>query len=159
MGNQFELFPPSNIEDYYTDQSIYCADIGDRRITSAYTPWGIKCIDSQYSILIQKMDIPVKEVYAMDRVSTGWYLQFKEEYTPIPLDSEIGGPICVRVEWIDGTIKDFFYHDRPIFDIKTRKVNVEWLKSNIKKNPHLHVMIKENLLDNIESYLKLTKKI
>ena len=32
----------------YTDQGIYVSEFGDRRVTTAYTTYGIRCIDSNY---------------------------------------------------------------------------------------------------------------
>lgn len=149
MNNQFELFPETNIFDYYIDQSRHSSSIGDRVITASFTPWGIKEIDLQYSTLIQHMYLPIKGVYGIYRKIVN-VTKYEETYESLELDSEVSGPHGVRVEWINGKVHNFFYQDRPIFDKISRTINVEWLIKNITKNPHLHVMIKENLLGNID---------
>jgi len=158
MGNdinqyELDLDEITDINNYYVDQSVYRGII-----SSAYTPYGIKCIDSQYSILIRNIDSKVKQLYAINRREhqeisprTGklYNAGYKTFYDPIPLDDNY----CeVRVEWENGTTHDFFYGDKPVFDINTRKSNPEQLKKEIKVNPHLHLMIKENLLLNLDNF-------
>ena len=162
--NQHELQFDENVDirDWYIDQSMSSTNIGFRNISSAYTPWGIGAIDSQYSALIRNVNFKVKQLYAINRrVSTycdiktrkvhEMYLAYHTYYDPIELNDKY----CeVRVEWENGEIRDFLYGDRPVFDVKTRKSNPEQLRKSIKENLHLHVMIKENLILNLENYVK-----
>jgi len=157
--SQYKLF--EDIEDYYVDQSAFSSEFADRCISSFYTPYGIKCIDSQYSFLIQNMD-QCATVYKIKR-EIEKYIDFKgvecegihyvDKYEPIPSDYDSRCGYGFRIIYDDGNTKDFFYGKRPIFG-SDRKIDVEQLITDIKNDAHLHVMIKENLLQNIENYEK-----
>ena len=166
MGNKqydIEFEEKPDVQSYYVDQAIHHSTYGYRSITSAYTPWGISKIDEQYCTLIRNMHFKVKQLYAINRrVSTYCdiktrqehevYLGYHTYYDPIELNDRY----CeVRVEWENGHIHDFFYGNKPVFDINTRKTNPEQLRKEIIDNPHLHVKIKENLVGNLDSYLKM----
>jgi len=159
MNMQYELEFEKIIDfdKIYIDQSIFITDVADHRIRSAYTVHGIKCIDSQYGHLIRNMHSKVKQLYKIDRrVSTYCdiktrqvherYHGYHTYYDPIELDYRWGS---VRVEWENGHIVDFHYGDQPVFDVKTRRSNPDQLRKEILDNPHLHIMIKENLLSNL----------
>lgn len=162
-NNQFEIQfeEKEDIESYYVDQSIYSTQIGYRSITSAYTPWGISKIDAQYGYLIRAINSKVKQLYAINR-RPAQYSDIKNRevhesyhYYTFYDTIELSDSYCeVRVEWENGQIADFFYGSKPVFDIKTRKTNPEQLRKEIIDNPHLHVKIKENLISNLDSYLK-----
>jgi len=159
MQYELEFEEGIDFDKIYIDQSIFITDVADRRISSAYTAYGIQCIDSQYIHLIRNMQYKVKQLYKIDRrVSTycdiktrkvhEMYLSYHTYYDPIELDYRWGD---VRVEWENGNIVDFHYGDQPVFDIKTRRSNPDQLRKEIIDNPHLHIMIKENLLSNLNS--------
>ena len=81
-------YPKSlDVEEYYIDQAMYNVNAYGRRITSFYTPFGIKQIDS----------------------------------------------------WLSKQIRN---------ESKYSKIELEQL---IKRNPHLHNVIKTNLLDNLKN--------
>jgi hypothetical protein len=73
------LMPP-NIDDLWVDQSITNVDVADRNFFAAYTPYGIKMIDSRFGWRIRKLlktdDESIKEVKRMSHLSE-WG---KEEY-------------------------------------------------------------------------------
>jgi hypothetical protein len=162
--NQYELQLDEtvNIRDWYIDQSMFSTNIGFRNISSAYTPWGISAIDGQYCTLIRNVNIKVKQLYAINRRKYEDFCNIKTRevhmsfhprtfYDPIELNDKYWD---VRVEWENGDVHDFHYGDKPVFNLETRKTNPEQLKKEIIDNPHLHVKIKENLLLNLESYVK-----
>ena len=148
-----------DIDSYYVDASAQSFDYGNRTISSSYTSYGIKCIDSQYCRLIQNLNQKVKQLYAINR-RYAEYSNIKTReahkgyecftyYDKIELDQNY----CeVRVEWENGQTHDFFYGNKPKFDLITRKTDPDLLKNEIIDNPHLHVKIKENLISNLESY-------
>lgn len=160
MNMQYEIEFEEGIDfdKIYIDQSIFITDVADRRISSAYTAYGIQCIDSQYGHLIRNMQSKVKQLYKIDRRKPKYcdiktrkeyeMYSYHTYYDPIELDYRCGD---VRVEWENGHVVDFHYGDQPVFDIRTRKTNPDQLRKEILDNPHLHIMIKENLLSNINS--------
>lgn len=163
--NQYEIEfkEKESFEDYYLDQSMKSARYGDRIIGSAYTPYGIKCIDSQYSSLILNLNLEVKQIYNIDRRPIkGCHIKTKKEYEsfydtfydPIDIDGKGYTGYGLKIEWVNGRTKEFFYGNRPKFDINTRKTDPIQLRQEIIDNPHLHVKIKENLLSNLETFSK-----
>lgn len=161
MNNQqYELEFERNIEDWYVDQSPK----GGAFISSIYTPHGIKQIDSQYCNLIQNINNKIKQVYRIARRPTVYsviktrevkemYLSHQTYYDPIEL-SDHNGYGEIRIEWETGFHYDFYYGTTPLFDVKSGKVDPDQLRMSIKNCPNLHVMIKENLLLNLDNYLK-----
>lgn len=159
--NQYELQFDENeeIDSFYVDVSMQSVDYGDRNITCIYTTYGIKCIDSQYCRLIQNLNVKVKQLYRINRRHAEYSnIKTKEihkgiehftYYDKIELDQNY----CeVRVEWENGQTHDFFYGNKPKFDISTRKIDSDLLKNEIIENCHLHIKIKENLISNLETY-------
>ena len=155
-NNQYELEFESNFDEYYIDQSF----INGCFISSCYTSYGIKCIDSQYAFLIMNMH-RCGTLYTIER-NVEKYIwkgiecegtQYIETYKTIDLnDKKRGMNFGVRVIYDNGNQKDFFYGQKPIFDTETRKIDIEQLINDIKADVHLHVKIKENLLENIKNY-------
>lgn len=156
-NNQFkiEFEEQKDVQAYYVDQARFYGVV-----SGSYTSYGIHCIDTQYFHLISNINIKVKQLYAINRrrercisVRTGEEYEgnYKTYYDPIELNDRY----CeVRVEWEGGHVHDFFYGKKPVFDLETRKTNPEQLRKEIIDNPHLHVKIKENLLLNLENYVK-----
>lgn len=163
MNAQYEIeFEEPKIESYYIDQAMR----GGSLVFSAYTPYGIRQIDSQYCTLIRNINCKVAQLYAIKRRRYEYLCNIKTRevsmsptlgtfYDPINFDGEY---YEVRVLWENGHQHDFYYGNKVVFDPITRKTNPEQLKVCIKNNPHLHVKIKENLLENLENYLKLDYK-
>jgi hypothetical protein len=162
MNQQYELaLGGQDIDSWYIDQSptsgVY--------VGSAYTPWGVRKIDSQFCMLIQNIHNKIKRVYHINRrkaESTNIKTRKVEEgydyftyYEPIEQSELNRWPYCeMRIEWEYGKYHDFYYAKAPVFDLKTGNIDPEQLRKQIKECPHLHVMIKENLLLNLENYLK-----
>jgi hypothetical protein len=148
------------MEDIYVDQAFRTVGFGDRVITSSYTPHGIRCIDSQYCKLILNLHRNIKNVFHINRrkaifssVNTRKVEESYDYYTfydKIEM-SQCNGYLEIRIEWDNGEIGDFFYGTTPTFDLKTKNINPKQLKKEIKNNPHLHKMIKDNLLSNINT--------
>jgi len=159
MNKQYTLeFETPNVDSYYVDQTMYSTSIS----FSAYTPYGIKCIDSQYIFLIMNMH-QCGTLYTIERnrekyidwrgiecVSPGKYIETYKPVTP-EYKSRYAG-FGFRVVYDNGIYKDFFYGKGPMFDPETRKINIQQLIYDIKDDVHLHVKIKENLLENIKNY-------
>lgn len=159
--NQYEIELEEDPSVYYVDQSIHNSTIGYRTITSAYTPYGIRSIDSEYCNLIRNLNVPVKQVYGINRRKYEDFCDIKTRevhmsfnygtfYDPIELNSRRHE---IRIEWINGEYRDFLYNEVPLFDLKSRMVNFNSLINSIKDNQHLHVKIKENLLSNLNVQL------
>ena len=151
-----------NKEIDYSDQAVYINEFGDRRITSFWTSYGIKCIDSQFCRRIQNINVEVDKISNIDRVKETYigrdgkeheyYLKYKTVY----VEKKIGEPEVgygERVLWKNGTQYDFVYDDMCKFDPLTRKENPNELRKEILDNPHLHKDIKENLIYNLDQYL------
>lgn len=163
MNNQYELeIEEKDIRDYYVDQASFGLSVPGLHYFGSYTPQGIRILDEEYSNLIKNLNIEVKEVFAINRCreicvnsKTGETFEgkYKTYYDPIPIDEKRGAE--TRVVWENNVTFDFLQGEKPVFDSKTRKTNPEHLRQSIKKNPHLHTVIKENLLQNLESILAL----
>ena len=54
---EMKLFPV-NMDKMYVDQSMKNSQYGDRNLFSAYTPYGIKQIDSEFAKRIMEGDEP-----------------------------------------------------------------------------------------------------
>lgn len=163
MNNQYEIELEGindDVESYYVDQAV-----NNGVIYSFYTFHGIHCIDSEYSNLIRNINEKVKRIYLINRkksqcsdIKTRELFEFHNYYTwydSVELSNHRLNEI--RIEWENGFICDFTYIIIPKFDLITRKTNPELLRKEIKENPHLHNKIKENLLENLDNYLKHEK--
>lgn len=162
MNNQYEIELEginNNVESYYVDQSMR----NGAGVFSAYLPYGIRCIDSDYCNLIRNINEEIKQIHSIVRrklqcsdIKTRELFEFFNYYTwyePIELNGRSNGHGIV-VEWENGNKHEFIYGGIPKFDLKTRKSDPEQLRKEIKENPHLHNKIKENLLGNLDNYLK-----
>lgn len=153
-------------EEIYVDQSSNYSEFYDRAVFSSYTPYGIKCIDSEFCSRIQNIDSRiVKIVYiAVERMLSkdSWlskadiekYKDLKSELTIEDLiENKWGGwGNELRITWENGNTREFFYWDAPmVIDIETGKENPVILREHILKNPHLHQEIKDNLISNLDS--------
>lgn len=149
----------------YTDQSIYSNTYGDRRFTSAFTPYGIKCMDSHYCNRIMNLKNPVDKIYNINRVKDtfigldGKEYESRIHYKTVYDEVEVGQPSCgygIRVVRKDGSRYDYTYYEAmPKFSPNTRMEDPKELRKSIMDNVHLHKDIKENLLSNLKSYENL----
>lgn len=152
MANrQYGLFPEEK-RDLYVDQS----PSGGGKVSSVYTPHGVRCIESEYTSLILNIGKKIKNVYKIDRrqieysclgtrkVDTSY--DFHTFYDKVNLGEKFYSD--VRIVWGEGNYKDFFYISPSLVD--NTEVDIQKLTKSIVQNPNLHVLIKENLLHNIQ---------
>lgn len=154
---------PEDIESVYVDQAGTSSAYGGRRISSFYTPYGIKCIDTNFAARIQNIDQNIKGLYQINRVKKKFIgrdgkehesMNYETVYDQIPLNKIQQGTLGIRVVWENGAMRDFTNGDNfPTQFIKGKEDPIA-LKEDIKKNPHLHKVIKKNLLGNLKNYLK-----
>lgn len=108
-----------NFDEIYRDQAIYQISTPGYHVLTAYTPEGIRKLDSLFC----------QRILAFRRNKP--YIEYSWSYWS-PLSDEPKRPPVKVVEKI--------YND-------TKKT----LKKDIRNNPHLHPIIKENLLYNLNS--------
>lgn len=122
---------PANTEELYVDQAM----VNGCGVFAAYTPWGIKQIDSMFCWRIQKLDRDQKKVRKELRATRcRELLRWRKE--------------CVGKPWLRR-------RSRPdTFDVNEKLTHVgedpEAIRKDILDNPHLHACIKENLIDNLD---------
>ncbi len=175
------FFPEANVrvlskeitmtEIDYTDQSMRATRFYDRVITSAYTPYGIKCMDSDFIARIMNINNPVENIFEIARrhpikinVHNGKEYEsmyYETYYDKLELKNQQRA-YChgLRVVWRQsrGNVytRDFFYEVIPRFSVRTRKESKFRIACDIRNNHHLHQDIKDNLLYNLDNYAKLT---
>lgn len=170
------------VEDYYVDCAGSSIVAGDRRITSFYTPHGIKCIDGEFSRRIQNINKPVVKLIKVDRnphyfdetYSSDWW----DDYTELSLNEDFysygrtafihhDGNIFRELEdkrtekaKINGIqyqqfelIAFIYTYTHPTYSAKHKGEDPTKLRKEIEENPNLHPKIKENLLGNLKTYL------
>lgn len=157
-------------------------------VSSSYTSYGIKCIDSEYCRRIQNINNPVKKLIRVDRVPhyrDGTYSSdYWDEYTELPLDEDFRS--YDRSVFVHNDNEIYSYHvitedmqrriDRgrpyndkyiivkeytythPIYSAKHNGEDPEALEKEIKDNHNLHQTIKDNLLLNLKNILQKWKK-
>jgi hypothetical protein len=153
------------LEIDYTDQAIRSTKFYDRRITSAYTPYGISCIDLQYCHRIQNIHNKIILIESIMCERHNKYKNKNENDLPtiIPIKKYVLGDWAgcsgwgndLRITWETGFKYDFHYWDETLkIDPKTHKECPKALLKDIRTNPHLHDDIKDNLIGNLMDYLK-----
>lgn len=162
--NQYKLEFEGFEENIHIDQSF----LNDANICSAYTSWGLKVIESDYITFILNVNVKVKQLYNIERrtgeicispitgkeyVSSDW----KTYFDPIKIEESGKHSYGLRIEWENGEMRDIYGDNYPIFNPKTKMIDIEALKKQITNNVHLHVKIKKNLLDNLNNYIKNKK--
>lgn len=155
MSGEYKMF--EEVEDYYVDQAMFGIRHVGFSMGSTFTSYGIKCIDSEYCILIQQIDRPILKAYEFERrraqfsdvktrkvdTTYGHY----EFYDPIEI-SKIENTCEPVIVWENRERKFTYINEIKVVD---NMIDVKWLTKSIKNNKHLHVKIKENLLGNIAS--------
>jgi hypothetical protein len=162
-----------SMDDLYIDQNIN----GYRLTTSAYTPHGIKCMDSEYCHRILNIGRPVKAVLSIERNKHGY--DYYNDYEPLDLSKDITSyyeklkfvyddePLVIpqvsnsnpeslkeRRNFDNSFGEDRTYsYTHPKYFVEYQGENPKLLEKEIKDNPHLHRMIKDNLLSNLKTYL------
>jgi hypothetical protein len=170
------------MRDLYYD----CAGSYGRYVSSSYTSYGISCIDSEYCRRIQNIYKPVLKLIKIERVphyKDGTYRSdYWDEYTELSLDDDYHN--YDRVSFIHNEGNSFielpdkrtekgkengvqyqqfmlitpeYSYTHPTYSAKHRGEDPKLLRKEIKENPHLHKLIKKNLLDNLTNYIKIHK--
>ena len=171
------------MEDLYYD----CAG-SYGSVSSFYTSYGIRCIDSEYSRRIQNLYKPVLKLIKIDRVShygSGIYTSdYWDDYTELSLDedfhnydrvcfvhdegnafielpdkrTEKGKANGIQYQQFMLITREYSY-THPTYSAKHKGEDPKALRKEIKENPHLHKLIKKNLLGNLTNYTKRHKEI
>jgi hypothetical protein len=132
-GYQLSLpLMPGTIEELYIDQAM----VHGAGVFAAYTPWGIRQIDSQFCTRIQ--DILQGKEQALERI------QKKKEKELNKVSKECP---CYKEARLAG-IKE-----RAAEKLSHVGEDPEKLREEILVNPHLHACIKENLIGNLDRIL------
>lgn len=155
----------------YRDQSPHCSRFADRRIDSIYTEHGIKCIDTQFGIRIRNIHNKIIRItqISIERMlagEVGWHEETKKwrasgMKAEVTIDDFInnkwgGWGNELRITWDNGDTYEFFYWDNVlVIDPNTGKEDPKILRKHIRKNKHLHKDIKNNLILNLNNYLKV----
>jgi len=158
--NQYKLDLEGFDENIHIDQSSKYGPVG-----SSYTSWGVKVIESDYITFIQNINVKVKQLYNIARrtgeicinprtgkeyISGDW----KTYYDKIKIDKSGRHSFGLCIEWENGESRDIHGDTYPKFDSKTKMIDAEALKIQLINDIHLHVRIKENLLLNLDNYVK-----
>lgn len=131
---------PVDIEEIYRDQAtIFNED--HINVFAAYTPWGIRELDSEYCTRIR--DIQMGPEQARDRINNKLKTELYEASLVCCLYKES------RIEGI---------YDRIQKELDRVGEDPEELRNEILCNPHLHPCIKENLIGNLDIILLEMKK-
>ena len=184
-----------DIDDLYYDQSRHDSTYGDRRITSAWTPYGLRTIDGEFGRRIRNIMDPVTRLIkvkrtphytsAMNGYSVPYHSDYWDEYTELPLDQDFHSfDRCVfihddndpyyKIRWDAKTQAEharkivlgrpvqthqvcatIYTYTHPTYSAKHRGEDPKALRKEIKECINLHYLIRENLLSNLDSYLRL----
>lgn len=171
-----------DIEDYYVDCAGSSIVVGDRRITNFFTPYGIKCLDSEYSRRIRNINKPVVKLIKVDRnphyFDGSYRSHWWDDYTELPLNEDFHSydraAFIHDESWHFRELEDkrtekaksngyqyqqfelihsLYTYTHPTYSAKHKGEDPKALRKEIKENPHLHPKIKENLLHNLKTYL------
>lgn len=121
-----------DFDEIYTDQAIRAPmKYGDRSLFSAWLPYGLRCIDGEHCARIMNLHAKV--------LSAEYEIRGPRNYVT---DNLI-------VRWDNGGYHRFCYtRVEHIFDNKAD--DADKLEQEIVNNPHLHQVIKDNLLGNLK---------
>lgn len=133
---QMELpLMPATIDEMYVDRAMS----NECGVFAAYTPWGIREIDSMFCWRIQKFDRDQNDVRRELRSSRLRELKrWRKE--------------CHEKPWIKRRSGPETWH----VDEKLTYVgeDAEAIRKDILDNPHLHACIKENLIQNLDRVVR-----
>lgn len=146
-SRQYQIQFPDVEEDIYIDQAA-----AGGLVYSAYTPHGIKQIDTDYCFLIRNIQHEA-ELFAVDRrkAHDGMRYETYHDRLKIWADALMGHGLFIK--WSNGETRHLRHGiSRPnlLFDEDTKKVDAAKLRESIFSNEHLHVRIKENLISNLD---------
>lgn len=122
---------PATTEELYIDQAM----VNGCGVFAAYTPWGIKQIDSMFCWRIQKLDRDQEKVRKELRA---WRCRRLKEWRKN----------CAEKPWLKSrSVPDTWEVNNKIQYVGE---GAEAIRKDILDNPHLHACIKENLIDNLD---------
>jgi hypothetical protein len=131
-----------DFDEIYVDQAMYLSTYGDRQFFSAFTPHGIRKLDEEYGVRIRNINNKIVSVE-------------HEKYKYLGKDN-IRNHIFL-ITWKNDHTYRFAYSEVAFHTmniIKTLTDDAKLLKKDIEDNPHLHKLIKKNLLLNLRNYTK-----
>lgn len=168
-----------DFQQYYYDCAFQVSEFGDRRFTSGFTPHGIKCIDKEYSNRIINIGREVVQLIKIERTahykdgnySSNWW----DDYTELSLEEDFYSydrvAFCytkdnyIILEPPKGArlgryqqrrlIAPEYTYTHPTYSAKHKGEDPKMLEEEIIKNPNLHPVIKDNLLENLRSRLSI----
>jgi hypothetical protein len=122
---------PATTEELYIDQAM----VNGCGVFAAYTPWGIKEIDSMFCWRIQKLDRDQERVRRELRANRCQeLLRWRKN--------------CAGKPWLRRMSRpDTFNVNEKITHIGE---GAKAIRKDILDNPHLHACIKQNLLENLD---------
>ena len=162
-----------NKEIYYD-----CAPTRGGYVSSAWTSYGIRCIDGEFARRIQNINRPVLRLILVERKPHR--NDYWDEYTELPLDKDFYNydrvafihdkELLVYRELKDERterakangieyqqfemISTIYSYTNPTYSAKHNGEDPKALEKEIKNHPSLHKDIKKNLLGNLKSYLE-----
>ena len=146
--NQYKLDLEGFEEDIHVDQAPNNGPVG-----SFYTEHGLQHIECDYIFFIKNINVEVKQLYRIDRRTDSIGISYKTYYDEIGLDIVGGFSHGLRIEMENGETRDV-RDVYPKFDSKNKKIDAEALMIELTNDIHLHIKIKENLLLNLDNYVK-----
>lgn len=136
---QMELpLMPADIDDLYVDQAM----VNGSGFFAAYTPWGVKQIDSLFCRRIQNL------IKTPEDIERDIQAELECRYFPSrPIWDGKVTPEDLKREFVEEE-RAKFQNDSP-----------NSIRNDILSNEHLHACIKENLLFNLDNYTVLWEKL
>jgi hypothetical protein len=122
---------PATVEELYIDQAM----VSGGGVFAAYTPLGIKNIDSLFCWRIQKLDRDQEEVRKELRASLLRILRGHRKD-------------CIGKPWLKRSSAEGSWVIRE--KLQYVGEGAEAIRKDILDNPHLHACIKDNLLSNLD---------
>lgn len=140
MEDGFQLslpLMPADVDELYIDQAMVSNNFGNRGVFAAYTPYGIKQIDSGFIRRIQ--DIQRGPEQAVERIKNEMNSELEEasKHTYYCKEARLNG-----------------IRERAEEELSHVGEDPRDLLEEIITNPHLHACIKDNLIDNLTRVLE-----
>lgn len=169
-------------KDIYYDCSPQSSNFADRNISSYWTPYGIRCIDSEFCRRIQNIYKPVIKLIKVDRKAhyfdgnyrSDWW----DDYTDLPLDKDFysydrvcfvhdegglfkeledvrtdkGKANGIKYQQFELLLPTYTY-THPTYSAKHKGEDPKALAKEIRNHSSLHKDIKNNLLGNLKNYI------
>ncbi len=176
------------MEDIFQDFAPQSVNILDRNISTSWTSWGIRQIDGEFCRRIQNIGKPVIKLIKVERNPHYFNGSFRsdwwDDYIDLPLDKHFYS--CDRVAFVHdegGLFKELedvrtdkgktnglkyqqfefllpiYTYTHPTYSPEFKGEDPKLLAREIRTHDSLHPKIKENLLGNLKTYLKLNDRL